>query len=238
MISFQPTCRYLVCPRLRKRNSWLMKQFLGKKVIIWDWNGTLLDDVGYCVECINVLLKKRNLPKVTTNLYREIFTFPVIDYYKAVGFDLEKEGFEKPAMEFIGLYYKNFHQTKLFPCVQEVLKDFQENGFKQVVLSAMEHDSLVKTLGEKGILKYFDEVTGVGDHYGSSKEETGKRLLKNLQIQPEDAVIIGDTLHDKQVADSLNIDLILVSTGHNSEQRLKAAHPVVIDKLDGVTRLI
>jgi phosphoglycolate phosphatase len=215
-----------------------MKLFSDKKVIIWDWNGTLLDDVNYCVECINNLLDKRKLPEVTATLYREIFTFPIIDYYRAVGFDLDQEGFEKPAMEFIGLYYKNFYQTKLFPCVKEVLEEFQKRGLKQVVLSAMEHDSLVKTLGEKGILKYFDEVTGVGDHYGSSKEETGKRLLKNLQIQPEDAVIIGDTLHDKQVADTLNIDLILVSTGHNSEQRLKAAHPVVVDKLDKVPELI
>ncbi len=215
-----------------------MKLFSDKKVIIWDWNGTLLDDVNYCVECINNLLDKRKLPEVTATLYREIFTFPIIDYYRAVGFDLDQEGFEKPAMEFIGLYYKNFYQTKLFPCVQEVLEEFQKRGLKQVVLSAMEHDSLLKTLDEKGILKYFDEVTGVGDHYGSSKEETGKRLLKNLKIQPEDAVIIGDTLHDKQVADALNVDLILVSTGHNSEQRLKAAHPVVVDKLDKVVDLI
>jgi len=215
-----------------------MTIFKNKKVIIWDWNGTLLNDVDYCVECINVLLTKRGLPKVTPLLYREVFTFPVIDYYKAVGFDLRSEGFEKPAMEFIGLYYGNFGKTTLFPCVKQVLGDFQKRGFRQVVLSAMEHDSLINTLDEKGILNYFDEVTGVGDHYGSSKEETGKRLLKKLETKPEEAVIIGDTLHDKQVADMLNVDLILVSTGHNSEKRLKAAHNVVVDKLDKVTGII
>jgi len=215
-----------------------MTNFKDKKVIIWDWNGTLLDDVNYCVDCINVLLKKRSLPLVTVPLYKEIFTFPVIDYYKAVGFNLEEEGFEKPAMEFITLYYGGFNQTNLFQCVKEVLADFQNQGYRQVVLSAMEHDSLVKTLKSKKIFSYFDEVTGVGDHYGSSKEETGKRLLTNLNIQPDEAIIIGDTLHDKQVADALGIDLILLSTGHNSKTRLLNEHAVVLDKLKEVTELI
>ncbi len=215
-----------------------MIKFEHKKVIIWDWNGTLLNDVGYCVECINVLLKSRKLPLINEVQYKKIFTFPVIEYYKAVGFNLQKEGFEKPAMEFINLYYTNFHQTSLFPCVKDVLAIFQLRGLKQVVLSAMEHDSLERTLESKGILPYFDEVTGVGDHYGSSKEATGKRLLSNLNIHPDEAVIIGDTLHDKQVADALGTDLILVSTGHNSKERLQKEHSVVLDKLMDVTNLI
>ena len=215
-----------------------MTQFKNKKVIIWDWNGTLLNDVDYCVECINVLLAKRNLPLITTKLYKDIFTFPVIEYYKAIGFDLKKEGFEKPAMEFISLYYGGFNQTTLFPCVKEVLATFQKRGYRQVVLSAMEHKSLVETLESKNILSFFDEVTGIGDHYGSSKEETGKRLLKNLKIDPRDAIIIGDTLHDKQVADALGIDLIFVSTGHNSRKRLLKHHPIIVDKLDKVTELL
>jgi len=209
-----------------------------EKVIVWDWNGTLLDDVDYCVDCINVLLHKRNLPLIDSDTYKEIFTFPVIEYYKTVGFDLETEGFEKPAMEFINLYYKNFSQTKLFPSVPDVLLWFKARGYHQVVLSAMEHESLVKTLSDKGILSFFDVVTGVGDHYGSSKEETGKQLLKNLRTNPDEVVIIGDTLHDKQVADGLGVDLILVATGHNSKERLLAEHPVVVDKLDEVIELL
>ncbi len=208
------------------------------KVIIWDWNGTLLDDVDYCVNCINELLLKRGLNTVDTATYKEIFTFPVIDYYRTIGFDLDTEGFKKPAMEFITLYYDNFSRTKLFPCVPRVLTFFKERGYKQVVLSAMEHESLSKTLAEKGILSFFDEVTGVGNHYGSSKEETGKQLLKNLKVSPGEVVIIGDTLHDKTVADSLGTDLILVATGHNSKKRLLAEHSVVVDKLDEVIELL
>ena len=208
-----------------------------KEVIIWDWNGTLLDDVDYCVENMNVLLAKRNLSLIDKNIYRDIFTFPVINYYKKVGFDLEKEGFEKPAHEYIDLYFGNFHKTGLYPCAKDVLKYFQEKGYKQAMLSAMEHKSLEKTLEEKGILKYFDIVTGIGDHYGSSKVETGKKLVKELGTDPSNAVMIGDTLHDKEVADAMGVDIILLSSGHYSRERLKTANTLIIDKLSDLLTL-
>ena len=57
------------------------------KHIIWDWNGTLLDDTWLCVEGINNSLKKRSLQTITKEIYRKVFSFPVEDYYKRLGFD-------------------------------------------------------------------------------------------------------------------------------------------------------
>ena len=205
-----------------------------KKVIIWDWNGTLLDDTDYCVENMNVLLRKRGLPLINKEIYKKIFTFPVIEYYKTLGFDLENEGFEKPAHEYIDLYFGNFYQTRLFPCVHEVLKTFHDKGFRQIVLSAMEHQSLEETLEEKGILKYFDIVTGIGDHYGGSKKDTGLKLMKELGHKPGEIVMVGDTLHDKEVADAMGIDIVLVSQGHYSYERLKTSGVPVFDNLKQV----
>ena len=55
------------------------------KHIIWDWNGTLVDDTWLCVEIINKLLKKRNLKLVTIDDYKEKFMFPVREYYIELG---------------------------------------------------------------------------------------------------------------------------------------------------------
>ncbi len=54
--------------------------------IIWDWNGTLLNDLDLCISAINVLLGKRELPLLNRQTYKAVFSFPVKDYYKAVGF--------------------------------------------------------------------------------------------------------------------------------------------------------
>ena len=59
------------------------------KHIIWDWNGTLLDDRWLCVEGINQALVKRDLPPISEDRYRKIFTFPVKEYYKKLGYTLE-----------------------------------------------------------------------------------------------------------------------------------------------------
>ena len=83
------------------------------KHIIWDWNGTLLVDRWLCVEGINQALIKRDLPPISEDRYRKIFTFPVKEYYKKLGFDFESEPFEVAGDEFVDYYGKNFHKAKL-----------------------------------------------------------------------------------------------------------------------------
>ena len=123
--------------------------------VIWDWNGTLLDDIDLCINSINKLLINRNLPIVEKETYREIFSFPVQDYYKALGFDFKKEDFSIPAHQFIDLYKTGFDSCGIQKNALEVLQNFKEKGIHQFVLSAMEHEMLEKTLMGKGISEYF-----------------------------------------------------------------------------------
>lgn len=206
----------------------------GKKVIIWDWNGTLLNDLSLCVDCMNQVLDKRHLPALNVETYRNIFTFPVREYYQRAGFDFQEEDFHIPAMEFIDLYYKNIYQASLFPKVHHLLQQSLDRGLYQVVLSAMEHAALETSLTDKGIRHYFDEVVGIDDHYGRSKLDNGKQLLQRLKHPKEEVLLIGDTLHDLEVARALGVDCALVSSGHQSRERLLAATEHVFDHLDEV----
>ena len=215
-----------------------MNKLKNIKTIIWDWNGTLLNDADYCVDCMNIVLGKRNIPLINIDQYRTHFTFPVKDYYEAIGFDFEKEDFEVPAMEFINKYYENLNKASLHVCVFEILDYFKNLGYKQLVLSAMEHENLIKSLTDKGIINYFEEIKGIDDHYAISKLEMGKSLMQQLNIDSETTVMIGDTTHDLEVATGLGIDCILVSGGHQSKERLLAATSNVILKLGEITKYI
>ena len=75
--------------------------------VIWDWNGTLLDDLHLSLRIINLLLKRRSLPELSRDRYREVFTFPVKDYYREIGFDFDREPFEIPAREYIDIYNRD-----------------------------------------------------------------------------------------------------------------------------------
>jgi len=203
-----------------------------KATIIWDWNGTLLNDVRMCVDAINILLKCRHIPLLDLERYRDIFTFPVIDYYRAAGFDFEKEPFEKPAMEFIKLYHEKLPEVALFTEVEPILNKFSSMGFNQVVLSAMEHDSLMKSLKTHQILHYFQHVSGLSDHYANGKKDLGEQMIAQLSQPLDELILIGDTIHDKEVADHLGIDVVLVSNGHQSTSRLETSGARVVSSLN------
>ena len=91
------------------------------KTVIWDWNGTLLDDLDLSLNSVNILLEERNLPLLTEEKYKSIFTFPVIEYYKAAGFDFDKEHFEVPAKQYVRIYRDGVSSVRLFPDVVDTL---------------------------------------------------------------------------------------------------------------------
>lgn len=206
--------------------------------VIWDWNGTLLNDLGLCVSSINVLLEKRNLLKLDAQKYKEVFSFPVKDYYKTIGFDFCREDFEVPAMEFIELYESQVEYCTLQSGAIDILEFFDKKGAKQYVLSAMHQDMLEKTLKHNGIFHFFEGVAGLGDHYAVSKVKRGQQLISQFKIEKENAMIIGDTIHDFEVAQELGIRCILVADGHQAEERLRKTGAVVTDGLKKLPDLL
>jgi phosphoglycolate phosphatase len=205
-----------------------------RTTIIWDWNGTLLDDARICNEAINTMLEVRNLPQLSPAKYRSVFTFPVIEYYKEVGFDFASEDWEPVAMEFIGLYLKALPACGLTPFALETLETFKQKGYRQAIISAMEHDALLKSVTALGIRSYFDFIGGIGDHYGGGKIENARNYLNQAGLHPDRITLIGDTLHDSEVAAALQCKCILVATGHQSYERLVNTGLLVINDLSAI----
>ncbi|MBO7310445.1 MAG: HAD family hydrolase, partial [Clostridia bacterium] len=126
---------------------------------IWDFNGTLLDDITTCISSVNALLDARGLPLVKgVEHYRKIFRFPVIEYYKTLGFDFEKEPYDKLAIEWVSLYLENVKQARLYDDAEDALRQFREHGVKQSVLSATEASMLKGQLDSLGISGYFEQT--------------------------------------------------------------------------------
>lgn len=203
------------------------------EVILWDWNGTLLNDIDICVNSINQLLQAREKPAITIEKYREIFTFPVREYYLKAGFDFTSEPFEKPAEEFVDIYYKYSFNAKLFDDAIDILEFFRSQRISQNIISAMRQNELnfmIKEVFKIGA--YFDKIAGITDHYANGKNEAAKKLICNLGINPSCLLLIGDTVHDHEVAAENNCKCILVANGHQSESRLKATGNTTLKDLE------
>ncbi|MBI9038613.1 MAG: HAD family hydrolase [Bacteroidales bacterium] len=202
--------------------------------IIWDWNGTLLNDIEICVDSINILLKQRNHKTLSIEKYHKIFTFPVKDYYTRAGFNFEKEPFDEVAIEFIDIYREKIPKATLFSDVEQTLNFFKKRGFKQIIISAMEKNFLLQSVEQKKIEAYFEVIAGINNHHAVSKLDLAKEIIINRNINPNKCVLIGDTLHDFEVAENISCKCILVASGHQSLKKLSKANCRVVSNLNQV----
>jgi phosphoglycolate phosphatase len=194
----------------------------GRRHLAWDWNGTLLDDVWLGVETINLLLGRRGLPPLTLEDYLEHFDFPVSEYYRRIGFDFDSEPFEVMAMEFIEEYTARRFECGLHADVREALDRAREVGLSQSILSAYHSERLRECLDHYKLADFFRWTVGLDDHYAASKIEAGRRWMRGHDLRPEEILLIGDTIHDHEVAEELGVGCALIARGHQKRERLEA----------------
>jgi phosphoglycolate phosphatase len=202
------------------------------KHIIWDWNGTLLNDLELSVELINNVLRKRNLQALSVEQYREVFTFPVKDYYAKTGLDFEKESFEVVGKEWMDGYESRKHECGLSKKAVDVLQLIQQSGIPQSILSAYSQSSLEGIVATFELSRYFTHLIGLDNIYATSKIALGKELITNLQLKKGEALLIGDTLHDYDVACEIGADAVLIAGGHQDKARLQATNSPVFDTME------
>lgn len=188
--------------------------------VVWDWNGTLLDDVQACVEAINILLSRRSLPCVTREQYLDVFDFPVRNYYLRIGFDLKHENWHRLAVEYHEAYAKTSTHCTLRTGARQTLALLKARGISCSVLSACELSLLRQMMADRGILEYFEHVYGLTDLYAHSKLSLGHDMLAETGMPAGSSVLVGDTTHDFEVAEALGFPCLLMTGGHQSTGKL------------------
>jgi len=201
------------------------------ETVIWDFNGTILDDLDLVVRSVNVQLADRNLPELSVDRYRSLFGFPVEAYYRAIGLDPGRESMADLSAEFFDLYVPGMAACALYDGVRDALKTFRSGGARQFVLSAMEEGLLKRTIDRLAISEFFDGIYGLAHQEADSKVSRGRELIDDQDIRPGAALLIGDTDHDAEVADALGMEVVLVAQGHQSEERLRATGRTVVQSV-------
>lgn len=191
--------------------------------VIWDWNGTLMDDTWLCIATLNLLLEARGLPSVAYEDYRQHFAFPVKEYYRKLGFDFEAQSFEDLSVEFIAAYEERRLECALHNGVQETLQKIRDAGLTQSILSAYMQKMLDEIIPHYGLQDYFVRLVGARDIYAHSKVARAREWLAELDYAPSEILLVGDTIHDAEVAAELGVRCVLCAHGHYTPERL--AHP-------------
>ena len=210
--------------------------------VIWDWNGTLLDDTEAVVAGLNDMLARRGLPSITLEGYRDVFAFPARDFYARIGFRLEEEDWDALAREYHDAYAA--HPKALNRDALPALEAVRSRGARQSILSAHEQGRLDAITRQLGVAPYMEHVFGVDNLDGASKLDRARELLSRIRAAhfPDASdvgwrtrvVVVGDAIHDKEVADALGVGCVLCAQGGHSAARLRRVAPTAETLLDAV----
>ena len=211
--------------------------------VIWDWNGTLLDDTQAALDTLNAMLAKRGGRRIAMDFYRDHFAFPVKPFYEAIGVRLGDEDWDALAREYHDVYAEQ--PKRLNPETVAALERVKAAGARQSIISALRQDLLEEITTRLGVAKYMDRICGVDNLDGFGKIDRARELISALQTphpqnNPQTSqtsqtfILIGDSLHDKEVADALGVRCVLCGQGSHAAWRLRAVAPTGATLLDAL----
>ena len=202
-----------------------------KKLVVFDWNGTILSDTIPCWKASNVCLEFFGVEPISLQRYRETAHFPVIHFYKLNGacVDTVLAKQEEANKIFYEAYQSLSHRARTRSGVRQLLGWLQEKDFDRTILSNYITPEIEKQLLRLKIDHYFSHVCGNGDGNTVLEKTTKPKRLSDYMIKrgyrAENTYLIGDSTEEPEIAHTLGLKCISITGGYFSTPRLRAANP-------------
>ena len=189
--------------------------------IIWDWNGTLIDDVSLCVHILNSFLLDHGKDKISINQYRKTFFFPVSEFYQSLGLPCSGEEYEWLAQNYIKKYRDKYKGCFLHDHTFTTVKSLKALGVSQSIFSAGMQSDLEEFVNFYGLMEFMTLVDGANNIYAKGKGDRVHDHFIKISQHPDHVLLVGDTLHDAEVAALVGCRALLFEKGHFCEERLR-----------------
>jgi len=215
----------------------------GIRHIIWDWNGTLLNDTGLTVRSAMAALDAIGQPKnITIEMWRQISTRPLRNIYTSlVDVPIEAGQWQVLEQTWLSTYVAGLPAVALNPMARQALDQAASAGMTQSIVSLHTEPELRADVQAKGIANVFTSISGsrrAGNVERTPKAAEVRSQLADLRVDPAQAIMIGDMVDDAREADEAGVRAVLVPTGDTSRERLVASGYPVADSLTDAVRLI
>lgn len=202
--------------------------------LVWDWNGTLLDDISAVIEATNAAFAELGLERITLERYRELYCVPVPRFYERLMGRLPTDD-EWLVMDaaFHRHYWTRAEACGLAAGAAELLARRQQSGLTQSLLSLAPHEHLVPIVRRHGIEERFVRVDGrVGASHAGKAEHMVRHLAALEGVPVSRIVVIGDAADDAVAAAHVGARAVLYTGGSHSRASLAKAGVPVVDSLE------
>jgi len=186
--------------------------------LIFDWSGTLVDDLGPVIEATNAVLGKYDIPPLDREGFRRRFRLPYREFYREM---LPQIPLEELEAHFRPAFDSSQVPVTVLPHAREKLEWCAALGIRAFVLTSMDADAFERQLDEFGFRSFFEATyAGVLD-----KREVIHRILETHGLDPSETAFVGDMTHDVETARHGGLSSIAVLTGYNHPELLAQVRP-------------
>ena len=195
-------------------------------LIVFDWDGTLIDSAAAIATCIQEAAREMNLPIPDRETASHVIGLGLHDSLRHAVPTLAPDGYT----QFVDCYRKHFmtceESMQLFPGVGELLLDLRGRGHRLAVATGKSRRGLDRALEAAGLAQHFD-ATRCGDETQPKPHPAMLlQLLQELAIEPQRSLMIGDTSHDLEMARNAGVPAIGVCSGAHPAHSLRALAPL------------
>jgi phosphoglycolate phosphatase-like HAD superfamily hydrolase len=201
--------------------------------VVWDWNGTILDDNEAVVAAVNAVCAAFGRDPIELAYWRSIFRRPLLDCYRELlRCELSTADWVEIDRHYHDAYRPLLPITRLAPGIPDELRRWQAEGRSQSLLSMWFHDELVELVTAYGLTDLFTRIDGLRvDTGGHGKTDHLIEHLTALRVDPADVLMIGDVLDDAVAAKAAGARCVLVTTGVMSRPALETGGVPVVDSI-------
>ena len=207
--------------------------------VVWDWNGTLVADLGATIESINEVLAHFGVASINEAHYARYYCRPVRTFYEHL---LDRELDDPTWARIDQLYHDHYHgRLGSFPLTSgapEALAATADAGHSQSLLSMWSHERLLVEMDRYEIRHWFARIDGSREARGDSKAESLVRHLDALGVDGRDVVLVGDAIDDAEAARAVGARSVLLSSTHHPERLRQTGAPIVDRLIDALEHLI
>ncbi len=194
-----------------------------RRHLVWDWNGTLLDDLEIVLEGVNAGLAAFGVPPIDGDRYRSLYTRPVRFFYeRLLGGSMADDDWTRINELYFQTYLARAEEAALVPDARQALRRASRAGVDQSLLSMAPHDHLVPMVRRHRLTDFFSHVQGTMDDRGGVKAANLGEHLVALGLEGDEVVMIGDTPDDAAAAAAVGAAALLYDGGSHHRHDLEA----------------
>jgi phosphoglycolate phosphatase len=197
-------------------------------LIVFDWDGTLIDSASAIVECIQQASRDMQLDVPDRETASHVIGLGLNDALRVAVPGLARAQY----MEFVAHYRRHFlgreEAMTLFPGVSELILALRRRGHQLAVATGKSRQGLERALEASGLKAHFDATRCADETLPKPHPAMLLELLEELALEPSQALMIGDTSHDLEMAKSAQVDAIAVTYGAHPEARLRDLRPLAV----------